>query len=37
MILARVAGSLVSTIHHGSMVGRRLLVLDKLNQDGEPT
>ncbi len=37
MILARVAGSLVSTIHHESMTGRKLLVLDKLNQDGEPT
>jgi len=37
MILARVTGSLVSTIHHPSMNGRTLLVLDKLDQDGEPT
>ncbi len=37
MILARVCGSLVSTIHHDSMNGRKLLVLDKLDQDGEPT
>jgi len=37
MILARVAGSLVSTIHHDSMVGRKLLVLDMLDHVGEPT
>ena len=37
MILARVTGSLVSTIHHRSMEGRKLLVLDKLDHDGAPT
>jgi microcompartment protein CcmK/EutM len=37
MILARVAGRLVSTIHHPSMDGRKLLVLDRLDRDGEPT
>jgi microcompartment protein CcmK/EutM len=37
MILARVAGRLVSTIHHPSMDGRKLLVLDKLDERGEPT
>jgi microcompartment protein CcmK/EutM len=37
MILARVAGSLVSTIHHDSMIGRKLLVLDKLDHHGDPT
>jgi len=37
MILARVAGRLVSTIHHASMEGRKLLVLDKLDDRGEPT
>ena len=37
MILARVAGRLVSTIHHDSMNGRKLLVLDKLDHAGEPT
>lgn len=37
MILARVAGRLVSTIHHAGMDGRRLLVLDKLDPEGRPT
>lgn len=37
MILARVAGRLVSTIHHPSMQGRKLLVLDKLDAQGQPT
>ena len=36
MILARVAGSITSTIHHADMVGRTLLVCDKLNSSGEP-
>jgi ethanolamine utilization protein EutN len=34
MILARVAGRVTSTIHHPSMDGRTLLVLDKLGADG---
>lgn len=37
MILARVTGRITSTIHHDSMEGRRLLVLDKLGPDGVPT
>lgn len=37
MILARVAGRLTSTIHHASMDGRTLLVLDKLDAGGVPT
>jgi ethanolamine utilization protein EutN len=37
MILARVAGRLVSTIHHPAMDGRTLLVLDKLDAAGRPT
>jgi microcompartment protein CcmK/EutM len=37
MILARVTGRLVSTIHHASMDGRKLLVLDKLDAAGKPT
>lgn len=37
MILARVRGRITSTIHHRSMDGRRLLVLDKLDPAGEPT
>lgn len=36
MILARVTGRITSTIHHPDMEGRRLLVLDKLDADGEP-
>ena len=37
MILARVAGRITSTIHHPSMDGRTLLVLDKLDAEGRPT
>jgi microcompartment protein CcmK/EutM len=37
MILARVTGRVTSIIHHDSMEGRRLLVLDKLDSDGKPT
>ena len=37
MILARVAGRIVSTIHHKDMAGRTLLILDKLDHKGEPT
>ena len=37
MILARVTGRITSTIHHASMDGRRLLVLDKLDPSGAPT
>ena len=37
MILARVTGRITSTVHHGSMEGRTLLVLDKLDAAGRPT
>lgn len=37
MILARVAGNLVSTIHHRDMAGRKILICDKLDPRGEPT
>ena len=37
MILARVAGRITSTIHHPDMGGRSLLVLDKIDPEGEPT
>ncbi len=37
MILARVAGRITSTIHHPDMEGRSLLVLDKIDPEGEPT
>ena len=36
MILARVTGRITSTIHHPDMEGRTLLVLDKLDANGEP-
>ena len=37
MILARVAGRITSTIHHPAMEGRSLLVLDKIDPEGQPT
>jgi microcompartment protein CcmK/EutM len=37
MILAKVRGRLVSTIHHPAMAGRRLLVVDRLRPDGSAT
>lgn len=37
MILGRVAGRITSTIHHASMEGRTLLVVDKLDAEGAPT
>ncbi len=37
MILARVAGRITSTIHHPDMMGRSLLVLDKIDPEGRPT
>lgn len=35
MILGRVAGRIVSTIHHPAMAGRSLLIVDKVGADGE--
>lgn len=37
MILARVTGSVVSTIHHPIVDGRRLLLADRLDHNGKPT
>jgi len=37
MILARVTGRITSTIHHASMDGRTLLVVDKLDATGKPS
>jgi len=37
MILARITGSVVSTIHHPIVDGRRLLLAECLDQDGKPT
>jgi len=36
MILARVTGRITSTIHHPAMVGRSLLVLDRIDPEGQP-
>ena len=37
MILGRVTGSIVSTIHHPVVNGRTLLVAERLDQNGRPT
>ena len=37
MILGRVTGSIVSTIHHPVVDGRTLLVAERLDQNGRPT
>jgi len=37
MILGRVTGSVVSTIHHPIVDGRKLLMADRLDHDGKPT
>ena len=37
MILGRVTGSVVSTIHHSIVDGHKLLVADRLDQNGRPT
>jgi len=35
--IGRVAGTVVSTVHHPVVTGRRLLLVDLLGFDGEPT
>lgn len=37
MILGRITGSVVSTIHHPVVDGRKLLLADRLDSDGNPT
>ena len=37
MILGRVTGSVVSTIHHRIVEGRKLLVAERLDQNGRST
>ena len=37
MILARITGSVVSTIHHPIVDGRKLLLADRLDLTGKPT
>lgn len=37
MILGRVTGSVVSTIHHPIVGGRKLLLVERLDRHGKPT
>ncbi len=37
MILGRVTGSVVSTIHHPVVGGRKLLLVERLDRHGKPT
>ena len=37
MILARITGSVVSTIHHPIVNGRKLLLAERLDETGQPT
>lgn len=37
MILGRVTGSVVSTIHHPVIEGRKLLLAERLDHQGSPT
>ena len=37
MILGRVTGSVVSTIHHPVVAGRKLLLAERLDAGGKPT
>jgi microcompartment protein CcmK/EutM len=37
MILGRITGSVVSTIHHPIVDGRKLLLADRLDLEGKPT
>ena len=37
MILGRVTGNVVSTIHHPIVDGRKLLLAERLDENGKPT
>ncbi|MDH3429141.1 MAG: EutN/CcmL family microcompartment protein [Gammaproteobacteria bacterium] len=37
MILGRIVGNVVSTIHHSIVEGRKLLVAERLDQHGRPS
>lgn len=37
MILARITGNVVSTIHHPIVDGKKLLLAERLDQKGKPT
>jgi len=37
MILGRITGSVVSTIHHPVVEGHKLLLAERLDQNGRPT
>lgn len=37
MYVGRVSGTVVATIKHAAFNGRKLLIVDKLGEDGQPT
>lgn len=37
MYVGRVTGTVVATIKHAAFNGRKLLIVDRLGEDGEPT
>jgi len=37
MILGRITGSVVSTIHHSIVDGKKLLLAERLDENGKPT
>jgi microcompartment protein CcmK/EutM len=37
MYIGRVSGTVVATIKHAAFNGRKLLIVDRLGEDGEPT
>lgn len=37
MILARITGSVVSTIHHSIVDGQKLLIAERLDETGKPS
>jgi microcompartment protein CcmK/EutM len=37
MILARITGNVVSTIHHPIVDGKKMLLAERLDQDSKPT
>ena len=37
MYVGRVTGTIVATIKHAAFNGRKLLIVDRLDEDGEPT
>ena len=37
MYIGRVSGNVVATVKHAAFNGRKLLIVDKLGEDGEPS